>query len=40
MDPKIKQILNIVVIIAVVVWLLTVLLGANLGGIGNIRVGK
>jgi uncharacterized membrane protein YesL len=40
MDAKIKQVLNIVVIIAVVIWLLTVLLGANLGGIGNIRVGK
>ena len=40
MDAKIKQILNVVVIIVVVIWLLTVLLGANLGGIGNIRIGR
>lgn len=36
MDAKIKQILNIVVVIALVIWLLTVLLG----GVPNIRIGK
>lgn len=36
MDAKIKQILNIVVVIALVIWLLTVLLG----GVPNIHIGK
>ncbi len=38
MDPKIKQILNIVVIIVVVIWLLVNLLPS--GGILNARIGK
>ena len=38
MDPKIKQILNIVVVIAVVLWLLSVF--GLLPDIGNVRVGK
>jgi len=37
MDAKIKQILNIVAIIAVVIWLLKVF--GLLGGLGTIRVG-
>lgn len=36
MDEKIKQILNIVVVIALVVWLLSLFLG----GIPNIHIGK
>lgn len=39
LDPKIKQILNVVVIIAVVIWLLGVFLG-GLGGLSTIRVGR
>ena len=38
MDPKIKQILNIVVVIAVVLWLLSTF--GLLDGINAIRVGK
>jgi undecaprenyl pyrophosphate phosphatase UppP len=38
MDSKIKQILNIVVVIAVVLWLLQVF--GILSGFGNIRVGN
>ena len=37
MDGKIKQILNIVVVIAVVIWLLQVF--GLLGSLGGIRVG-
>lgn len=37
MDPKIKQILNIVVIIVIVLWLITLFL--PLGSLNNIRVG-
>lgn len=36
MEPSIKQILNMVVIIAVVIWLLSVFLGP----LPNIRVGR
>jgi len=36
MDAKIKQILNVVVIIAIVLWLLTIFLGP----IPDIRVGR
>ncbi len=38
MDPKIKQILNIVIVIAVVLWLLQVF--GLLGNFANIRVGR
>jgi len=38
MDGKIKQILNIVVVIAVVLWLLQVF--GLLSGIGDIHVGR
>lgn len=38
MDPKIKQILNVVVIIVVVVWLIVNLLPT--GGILNAHIGK
>ena len=38
MDSKIKQILNVVVVIAVVLWLLQVF--GILSGFGNIRVGN
>jgi len=38
MDSKIKQILNVVVVIAVVLWLLQVF--GVLGGFGNIRIGN
>jgi hypothetical protein len=37
MDPKVKQILNVVVIIALVVWLLFFLL--SIAGLSNYRVG-
>ena len=37
MDGRIKQILNIVVVIAVVLWLLQVF--GLLSGLGNIRIG-
>ena len=36
MDGKIKQILNIVVVIALVIWLLTFLIG----GVPNIHIGR
>lgn len=39
MEPRIKSILNVVVIICVVLWLLSVFLGANWGNFGDIRVG-
>ena len=39
MDAKIKKILNIVVVIAVIIWVLTIFLG-GVGSLGNIRVGK
>ena len=38
MDSKIKQILNVVVVIAVVFWLLQIF--GILGGFGNIRIGN
>jgi hypothetical protein len=38
MDRKIKQILNIVVVIAVVIWLLQVF--GVIGSLGNIRIGR
>ena len=38
MDGKIKQILNVVVVIAVVLWLLSVF--GLIGELSNIRVGK
>ena len=37
MDGKIKQILNVVVVIAVVIWLLQAF--GLLGSLGNIRIG-
>lgn len=39
MDPKIKQVLNVVVIIAVVLWVLGAFLG-GWGNLGNIRIGR
>ncbi len=39
MQPPIKQILNVIVIICVVLWLLSVFLGANWGSLGSVRVG-
>lgn len=38
MDAKMKQVLNVVVIIAVVLWLLRIFLGG--AGVANIHVGK
>jgi hypothetical protein len=38
MDAKIKQLLNIVVVIAVVIWLLSAF--GVIGNVGNIRVGR
>jgi hypothetical protein len=38
MDGKVKQILNAVVIILLVLWLLSLFF--NLGSLGNIRVGR
>ena len=38
MDSKIKQVLNVVVIIAVVLWILSLFLGGT--GIPDIRVGR
>ncbi|MHB1091411.1 Thivi_2564 family membrane protein [Thiobacillus sp.] len=38
MDRKIKQILNAVVVIAVVIWLLQVF--GVIGSLGNIRIGR
>ena len=37
MDSRIKQLLNVVVIIAIVIWVLMVLLNAT--GVGDVRVG-
>jgi low temperature requirement protein LtrA len=37
LDPKISQILNVVVVIAVVIWLLSHLLPAS--ALGSIRIG-
>lgn len=39
MDPKIKSILNAVVIVAVVLWLLALFLG-GFGSLSAIRVGR
>lgn len=39
MDPKIKNILNVVVIIVVVLWLLGLFLGGY-GPLSEIRIGK
>lgn len=39
MDVKIKKILNIVVVIAVVLWVLGVFLG-GFGALSNIKVGR
>ena len=36
MDAKIKQILNIVIVIALVIWLLSLFIG----GIPNVRIGR
>lgn len=38
MDPKIKTIMNAVVVIAVVLWILSLFVGP-FGNVGNIRVG-
>lgn len=38
LDPKIKSILNVVVVICVVIWLVYVFLGPGLGGIGEVKV--
>ncbi len=38
MDGKIKQILNVVVVIAVVIWLLQAF--GLIGSLGSIRIGK
>jgi uncharacterized protein involved in cysteine biosynthesis len=38
MDPKIKQILNVVVVIIVIIWLLSVFFGS--GHLGNIHIGR
>ena len=40
MEPNIKQILNIAVIIIVILWLLAVVFGFDLHQVGNIRVGR
>jgi len=39
MDPKVKQILNVVVIIAIVIWVLGIFLG-GWHGIPDIRIGR
>jgi hypothetical protein len=39
MEARVKQILNIAVIIILVLWLLSVLLGFDFHNVGNIRVG-
>jgi hypothetical protein len=38
LDPKIKQILNVAVVIIVVLWLLQALVGV--GTLGDIRIGR
>ncbi len=38
MDPKIKQVLNVVVIVVVVLWLLSVFIG--FGPLQSVRVGR
>lgn len=38
MDPKIKTILNVVVVLVVCLWLLDVFVG--IGHIGNVRLGR
>lgn len=38
MDPKIKTILNVVVILLVIIWLLDIFVG--LGHLGAVRVGR
>jgi hypothetical protein len=40
MEPRIKQILNIAVIIILVLWLLSIVFGFDLHSVGNIRVGR
>lgn len=37
MDPKIKQILNVVIIVAVVLWLLAIVLG-GFGSISSVKM--
>ena len=39
MDAKIKKIINIVVVVAVVLWVLGIFLG-GWGEVGNVRIGK
>jgi hypothetical protein len=39
MDGKIKKIINIVVVVAVIIWVLGIFLG-GWGEVGNIRIGK
>jgi len=39
MDAKIKKIINVVVVVAVVIWVLGIFLG-GWHGIENIRIGK
>jgi hypothetical protein len=39
MDGKIKRIINIVVVVAVVLWILGMFVG-GWGGIGNIQIGR
>lgn len=37
MDPTLKRIMNVAVVVFVVIWLLSIFLGAT--GVGDIRVG-
>jgi hypothetical protein len=39
MDAKIKKIINIVVVVAVIIWVLGLFIG-GWGEVGNIRIGK
>ena len=39
MDAKIKQIINVIVVVAVVLWLLNVFFGVGFGNLGSVRVG-
>jgi DNA-binding transcriptional regulator of glucitol operon len=39
MDGKIKKIINVVVVVAVIIWVLGLFVG-GWGQIGNIRIGK
>ena len=40
MDPKIKQVLNVLVVICVVLWILNLFLGGGaLGAVSRVRVG-